>query len=461
MTMTMRVKASSTIKPAAPTPKHRLWLSDLDLIMPSTHATIIYFYKPNNPNTTTSFFSPDIMKNSLSQTLVHFYPLAGRLHYDESGRLEIDCNEAGVIFYEAESDVEIDDFGDFKITPELRDLAPHVDYTTRITEWPLMLLQLTVFRCGGVSLGFATSHTAMDGPSAAHFFCTWAKIACTGKADICMPPCLDRTLLRVRDPSVKPVFKHEEFKPPPRLDHGGERRKETTVEMFKLTYQQVNAMREAANMGRSSATGPRFSRYESIAAHIWRSTCKARGLEDDQMTELQIAVQGRTRLQPPLPVDFIGNVVFRATVVARSGDLVTGPVGHVAGRIKEVLEKMKDKYLRSTLDFLNGQEDLTPLRSGAHTLGCTQGKFYGCPNMVLTSWLGMPFYDADFGWGPPMYMGPATLVNDGKGFIIPAKKEDDGGVIIALCLQTKHMEALKELLLSKDDHGLSWFGHEP
>ncbi|XXG45749.1 hypothetical protein AAC387_Pa02g0746 [Persea americana] len=79
--------------------------------------------------------------------------------------------------------------------------------------------------------------------------------------------------------------------------------------------------------------------------------------------------------------------------------------------------------------------------------------------MVLTSWLGMPFYDADFGWGPPMYMGPATLVNDGKGYIIPTKKEDDGGVTIALRLQTKHMEALKELLLSKDDPELSWFGH--
>ncbi|XXG45746.1 hypothetical protein AAC387_Pa02g0743 [Persea americana] len=102
MTLTMRVKASSTIKPAAPTPKHRLWLSDLDLFSPSTHPPIVYFYKPNNPNTTTSF-SPDIMKNGLSRTLVHFYPLAGRLRYDESGRLEIDCNEAGVIFYEVES----------------------------------------------------------------------------------------------------------------------------------------------------------------------------------------------------------------------------------------------------------------------------------------------------------------------------------------------------------------------
>ena len=93
--------------------------------------------------------------------------------------------------------------------------------------------------------------------------------------------------------------------------------------------------------------------------------------------------------------------------------------------------------MRSALDFLNGQEDLAPLRSRAHTIEH--------PNMVLPSWLGMPFYDADFGWGPPMYMGPAALGFEGKGFILPTK-EDDGGMIVALRLHSKHMENLKELL---------------
>ncbi|KAJ8617315.1 hypothetical protein MRB53_013501 [Persea americana] len=327
--MRVRVKASSTIKPAEPTPKHRLWVSDLDLIQPVTHAPTVYFYKANTSNTTTTFFSPYIMKNSLSQTLVHFYPLTGRLLYDESRRLEIDCNEAGIIFYEAESDVEIDDFGDFKPTPELRNLAPHIDYTTDITEWPLLLVQLTVFRCGGISLGLATSHTAMDGQSASHFVSTWAKIARSGTSNVCVPPFMDRTLLRARDPPVEPAFNHEEFKPPPRLldqEGGGggeeERKEETVVKMFKFNAQQ----------------------------------------------------------------------------------------------------------------------------SGSHTLGCTQrGRFYGSPNLVLTSWLGMSFYDADFGWGPPMYMGPAALGFEGKGFILPTK-EDDGGMIVALRLHSKHMENLKELL---------------
>lgn len=44
-----------------------------------------------------------------------------------------------------------------------------------------------------------------------------------------------------------------------------------------------------------------------------------------------------------------------------------------------------------------------------------------------------------------MYMGPAALGFEGKGFIIPTK-EEDGGMIVALRLQSKPMENLKELL---------------
>lgn len=213
----MRVKASSTIKPAEPTPKYRLWLSDLDLIQPVTHAPTVYFYRPNSPNIPTSFFSPDIMKKGLSQTLVHFYLLARRLRYNEGSRLEIDCNEEGTVFYEVECDVDIDDFGDFKPTTELIDLVPHVDYSTHLGEWPLLLVQLTLFRCGGISLGLAISHMTTDGMSAAHFVSSWAKIARTGTSQIDQMPLLDRTPLRARDPPVKPAFDHGEFKPPPLL----------------------------------------------------------------------------------------------------------------------------------------------------------------------------------------------------------------------------------------------------
>ena len=56
--------------------------------------------------------------------------------------------------------------------------------------------------------------------------------------------------------------------------------------------------------------------------------------------------------------------------------------------------------------------------------------------------MSLPLYEADFGWGKPCYVGPATLNADGKSFIMPAP-DNDGGLIIAIRLQKKHMDDFK------------------
>ena len=55
----------------------------------------------------------------------------------------------------------------------------------------------------------------------------------------------------------------------------------------------------------------------------------------------------------------------------------------------------------------------------------------------------MPVYGADFGWGKPVYMGPGVLNADGKIFIIPGPNSD-GSFVLAVRLQTAHMEAFKK-----------------
>ncbi|KAM6602399.1 hypothetical protein CsatA_022008 [Cannabis sativa] len=93
-----------------------------------------------------------ILKQSLSKVLVPFYPIAGRLvrpvHVHELGgqghrsQTEIDCNEKGVLFVTAETTAVIDDFSDFAPTPQLRSLTPTVDYSLRISSYPLLLIQV-------------------------------------------------------------------------------------------------------------------------------------------------------------------------------------------------------------------------------------------------------------------------------------------------------------------------------
>jgi shikimate O-hydroxycinnamoyltransferase len=86
-----KIKASYTVTPNESTPKGRFWLSDLDqvkVVGRVGHIPFIYIYKPKQ----NSEKAIETLKKSLSKILVHYYPMAGRLCYTESGSIELNLN---------------------------------------------------------------------------------------------------------------------------------------------------------------------------------------------------------------------------------------------------------------------------------------------------------------------------------------------------------------------------------
>ncbi|XP_047973467.1 rosmarinate synthase-like [Salvia hispanica] len=154
------------------TPSGSLWLSSVDLAMPDNfHTRYIFYYRCGDA--AVDFFNAALMKAALSRALVQFHPFAGRLRRDDNrGRIEINCNAEGVLFMEAECDATLDDLGGFASKPN-SSLVPTVDYSRGISTFPLFLVQLTRFKCGGVSLGFANEHHLSDGTSGQHFNKSW------------------------------------------------------------------------------------------------------------------------------------------------------------------------------------------------------------------------------------------------------------------------------------------------
>ncbi|XP_031108161.1 shikimate O-hydroxycinnamoyltransferase-like [Ipomoea triloba] len=417
------IKESTMVKPAKPTPSKKLWSSNVDLIVGRVHLLTVYFYRPNGSS---NFFDPKAMKESLSRVLVSFYPMAGRMGRDGDGRLEIECNGEGALFVEAESDAIIDDFGDFTPSLELRKLLPSVHTSGDISSFPLAFFQVTRFKCGGVSLGTGIFHTLADGLSALHFINTWADLA--RGLSVAIPPFIDRTILRAGDPP-RPAFKHIEYDPPPTLLSKLQGANNSTTAMLKITPQQLALLK--------TKSGHEGSTYEILAAHIWRCVCKARGLSDDQTTKLYIATDGRSRLCPPLPPGFLGNVIFTTTPVAESGELQTEPLARSAKRIHGALVRMDDEYLRSALDYLECQLDLSKLVRGSN--------YFASPNLNINSWTRLPVHNSDFGWGTPVHMGPALILYEGTVYILPSPNKDRS-LTLAVCLDADHMPLFQELL---------------
>ncbi|KAM3380555.1 shikimate O-hydroxycinnamoyltransferase isoform X1 [Capsicum galapagoense] len=432
--MKIEVRESTMVQPATETRQIRLWNSNVDLVVPNFHTPSVYFYRPNG---SANFFDGKVLKDALSRALVPFYPMGGRLCRDEDGRIEIDCKGQGVLFVEAESDGVVDDFGDFAPTLELRRLIPAVDYSQGIESYALLVLQITHFKCGGVSLGVGMQHHAADGASGLHFINTWSDMA--RGLDLTIPPFIDRTLLRARDPP-QPKFPHIEYQPPPTLKVTAENAPnsepvpETSVSIFKLTRDQINALKAKSKEDGNTVN---YSSYEMLAGHVWRSTCMARGLAQDQETKLYIATDGRARLRPSLPSGYFGNVIFTATPVAVAGDLQSKPIWYAASKIHDQLAIMDNDYLRSALDYLELQPDLKALVRGAHT--------FKCPNLGITSWSRLPIHDADFGWGRPIFMGPGGIAYEGLSFILPSPT-NDGSQSVAISLQAEHMKLFEKFL---------------
>ncbi|KAJ0030969.1 hypothetical protein Pint_14413 [Pistacia integerrima] len=438
--MEIHVKKVSVVHPAQETPSHSLWISNLDLFNAQFgQVPMVYFYRrpPQPPSDRSDFFDSSLLKEALSKALVAFYPLAGRLGRDGNGRLQIDCNGEGVLFIEAETSCAMED--DFTPSLKMKQLVPAIDYSTSdISFHPLLLLQVTYFKCGGICVGIGWHHILGDGVSAFHFIKSWAEITCG--FPISIPPSIDRTILHARIPS-HPTFNHSEYHPPPPVDilESQSSPRPTSMAKFRLSLDQINSFRAKLK----NEDGATYSTFVILAAHIWRCVCKARGLPGNQLTKLHIPTEGRARLDPPLPLGYFGNVVFTAIPMALVGDIQSKPLIYTAKIIHEALTQMNDEYLRSTLAYVEQHyNDRTTLKQGVSSSNY--------PNLKIISWTRMPIYDTDFGWGNPFFMSRAIVPSEGASLILP-NPSNERNLSLIICLETPHMELFKKLLYTDGD----------
>ncbi|CAN0928156.1 Spermidine hydroxycinnamoyl transferase [Linum grandiflorum] len=454
--MKVTIKNSYMVKPAESTWTGRQALTEWDQIGAITHVPTVYFYKPSAQWLTPSSAVLTTLIHSLSLALVPFYPLAGRVYRTSGGRMELECNAMGVRFVVAESDWRLEDFGDdFSPSPNFESLVPEVDYELPIHDWPLLLLQLTKYQCGGISLTFNICHAVVDGLSALHFFSEWTRIA-RGESVKTMP-FLDRTVLRAgMPPRRQPKFSHTEFNRPPGLlpdllnnqkirQEDDKSRRNEVVKTFKLAKTKVAMLKDMANNnmvklvnGEDEQQQQRpYTTYETLTAHIWKCTCKARDLSPEQPTTLGVCVDSRSRMQPALPKGYFGNAILDVQAIALAGELTSRPLGYAAKKIREAIEKVDAEFLDSAIDFLKSQPDLRKYQDFGST------PFFGYPNLGVISWLRLPLFGMDFGWGKEIYMGPATHDFDGDSMIL-ASQNGDGSVLVAICLREDHMESFKK-----------------
>lgn len=135
------------VVPEQPTPRKRMFLSNIDLSLVVYQDSASFF----DPPTTQMSFSEICNKlySALGKMLVQYDFMAGRLvpSLEETHRFEIDCNGAGIVVAAARTDRKLSEFGVISApNPELRELVVFLhegcDQETDLKEKPLASLQV-------------------------------------------------------------------------------------------------------------------------------------------------------------------------------------------------------------------------------------------------------------------------------------------------------------------------------
>ncbi|KAK3192929.1 hypothetical protein Dsin_024239 [Dipteronia sinensis] len=381
--MEIHIASREMIKPSSPTPNHLRShkMSPMDLIVRDSYFSFAIFY--SSGSTTSSHH----LKKSLSKTLTDYYPFAGRLNKDHN-LSSVDSDDYGVTFVEAR--VAGDIFGLLKSA----ELEPMVKRLRAYNPDQMLSAQANYFDCGGVAIIVSFRHVIADATAAANFLKNWSIDYCGGNSNI-KDFVSDFTTIFPDQQNSSPLSKIDSQA----IDDLSE---EAISKRFVLDDCKVAALREKV--------GNQATRFEAVLALIWGAMINSTEEEDQESNSQQFAtifpINLRKKINPPLPEQCIGSVctlgmTFWPTMETVDHSKTASKVHGLIGLV--------DEY--ATKGFENGWKNLIMDYSGIDSKCKTRA-------ISVISYLRLPFYEADFGSGKPIWVSISNdLMKDTVGLL--------------------------------------------
>lgn len=430
----------STVLPSVPTPAipgKTLFLSNLDDIIGARVFTpTIYFYSSQRQTPVAK-----TLRDALACVLVPYYPLSGRLRETKNGKLEVFFGqEQGALLVEAHSELTLAELGDLVVpNPAWIPLIYrfHNEEPYKVLDMPLLIAQVTLFSCGGFSIGLRLCHCICDGLGAMQFISAWASTAKAGKLIANPEPCWDREFFGPRNPPLV-KFPHTEFMS---IDDGSTLttslwEAKPVQKCYRIGHEFQARLKTLVQPDEKTSC----TTFDAMAAHVWRSWVKALDVKPiDYTLRLTFSVNGRHKLKnPPLKQGFYGNVVCAACVTSTVQELVHGRLSDTTRLVREARLGVTEDYVRSTVDYVEMDR---PKRL----------EFGG--KLTITQWTRFSIYErADFGWGRPLYAGPIDLTPTPQVCVLLPQGEADptGAMVVCICLPQSATKKFTELLCLLD-----------
>ncbi|KAG9139523.1 hypothetical protein Leryth_019240 [Lithospermum erythrorhizon] len=307
-----------------------------------------------------SHFILDHLKESLSQTLSHFYHFGGR--YKDARTLE--CNDSAI-----------------------NPLQTRNIYSSQSSpnDQPLVAIQVNKFSCGGICITSSIHHFLGDASSLSLFLNAWARIS---RAEEDKENVLKDFIIIDTSSIFNPIDVHDVQKST--IDSNAIFNPVgTRVKRFIFDNPKIQALVKSAS--RDNKESP--TRMEALCSFLWAAIQRNSAIKKHV---LYSAVNLRKKMNPPLPANIIGNIGHLVSTLTESNECSTD--------YKFLLPKLQKSFRMAYEDFVDKTKDggIKYLAGGFSNIRETLAK-YEIEQIGLfgmSSWCRFNFYDIDFARKP-------------------------------------------------------------
>lgn len=199
---------------------------------------------------------------------------------------------------------------------------------------------------------------------------------------------------------------------------------------IRITADEIRRLKEAAQAGLPG--GAFVSRLDALISHLWVAINRARGFQDlrDEKVYLNVSMGLRGRVEPPLPDTFAGSPLFLGHIGRAGAEVCSASLGSVALELRRMMAKFTPEAVGAYLH--DAAHEVSPQRLWQAFLGSRQ--------TGVTSWTKSGVYEVDFGAGRLQYVQARMPRLDGQLQIMDLGETGDHEV--SLCLVKDTMERL-------------------
>ncbi|KAL3624766.1 hypothetical protein CASFOL_031434 [Castilleja foliolosa] len=389
------------------------------------------------------------LEQSLSQSLKHYFPLAGNLVYPLS-----DTDKKPSLRYSAGDSVPLtmfestNDF-DHLVANRARDADAFYDYMPQMpppvtnesssSNHKLLAIQVTLFPGRGICIGLVNDHSIGDASSSIGFIRDWASMCKLGGDHECRP-LFDRSM--IKDPlGLASIYWKQKREIPIKLPSFPLPTKRVRA-TYVLNQSEIKKLKDSV-VARFPGVA-HVSSFVVTSAYVW--TCLAKSLlvfdEDEGKIEIGydevefflFPADSRARLDPPLPANYFGNCLGYGLGEIRHGELVGTDGFFLAAKAigDEIRNKVNNKE-----KFMKSDEDrITKIRSVVQKRVFS---VFGSARVDL--------YGADFGWGKARKMELLSIDGEKYSMSICKARDCEGGLEVGLSLPKVKMDAFALLFV--------------